>query len=135
MILSLLILSLLNLSLFVQENSGEPENLSDLMPRLLGEEIGSGPTPGHLVHALTLAAAGDRYISKCVTVSDDAGPFLPRWDMERLEILGDAFLKYSVGLFFHYKLSNDVTSSEYTGRSYNEGDLSSARAQVVSKTF
>ena len=52
--------------------------------------------------------------------------------MERLEILGDAFLKYSVGLFFHYKLSNDVTSSEYNGRSYNEGDLSSARAQVVS---
>ena len=57
-----MILSLLILSLFVQENSGEPENLSDLMPRLLGEEIGSGPTPGHLVHALTLAAAGDRFL-------------------------------------------------------------------------
>ena len=48
---------------FVQEDSGEPENLSDLMPRLLGEEIGPGPTPGHLVHALTLAAAGDRFFT------------------------------------------------------------------------
>ena len=59
----------------------------------------------------------------------------PRWDMERLEILGDAFLKFSVGLFFHYKLSNDVTSLEYNGRTYNEGDLSSARAQVVSLAY
>ena len=55
--------------------------------------------------------------------------------MERLEILGDAFLKFSVGLFFHSKLSNDVTSPEYDGRTYNEGDLSSARAQVVSPTY
>ena len=55
--------------------------------------------------------------------------------MERQEILGDAFLKFSVGLFFHYKFSNDVTSSEYDGRTYNEGDLSSARAQVVSLTY
>ena len=97
------------------------------MPRLLGEEMGPGPTPGHLVHALTLAAAGDRLPSYLTTLD-----LLTRWDMERLEILGDAFLKYSVGLFFHYKMSNDVTSREYTGRSYNEGDLSSARAQVVS---
>ena len=99
------------------------------MPRLLGEEMGPGPTPGHLVHALTLAAAGDRFRSVCYLAMFDIST---RWDMERLEILGDAFLKYSVGLFFHYKLSNDVTSREYTGRSYNEGDLSSARAQVVS---
>ena len=52
--------------------------------------------------------------------------------MERMEILGDAFLKYSVGLFMHYKLTNDVASSSYTGRSHDEGDLSSARARVVS---
>jgi hypothetical protein len=38
------------------------------------------------VHALTLAAASD-----C-------------WDMERMEILGNAFLKYSVGLFSHFKM-------------------------------
>ena len=55
--------------------------------------------------------------------------------MERLEVLGDAFLKFSVGLFFHYKLSNDVTSLEYNGQTYNEGDLSSARAQVVSLAY
>ena len=36
---------------------------------------------------------------------------------------------------FHYKLSNDVTSLEYNGRTYNEGDLSSARAQVVSLAY
>ena len=60
-----------NFLTFVQEDSGEPENLSDLMPRLLGEEIGSGSTPGHLVHALTLAAAGDRCRSQCMTVISD----------------------------------------------------------------
>ena len=46
---------------FAQEDLGEPDNLVDLMPRLLGGEMGPGPTPGHLVHALTLAAAGDRF--------------------------------------------------------------------------
>jgi dsRNA-specific ribonuclease len=52
--------------------------------------------------------------------------------MERQEILGDAFLKFSVGLYFHYKMTNDVTSSEFSGWSYDEGDLSSGRARVVS---
>ena len=52
--------------------------------------------------------------------------------MERMEILGDAFLKYSVGLFLHYKMTNDPASGEYTGWSYGEGDLSSARSRVVS---
>ena len=49
-----------------------------------------------------------------------------------MEILGDAFLKYSVGLFLHYKMTNDPASEEYRGRSHGEGDLSSARSRVVS---
>ena len=58
------------------------------LPWVLGTP-GGRPGPGHLVYAITLAPAAD-----C-------------WEME---ILGDAFLKYSVGLFFHYKMTNDVTS-------------------------
>ena len=46
----------------------------------------SSPSPGELVQALTLSAAGDV------------------WDMERMEILGDAFLKFSTTLFLHYEM-------------------------------
>ena len=104
-----------------EEEQGSPAvSAEELMARLVschcpsGGAPSPGPSPGHLVHSITLAAAGDR------------------WDMERQEILGDAFLKFSVGLFFHYKMTNDVTSSEFSGRSYDEGDLSSGRARVVS---
>ena len=61
------------------------------------------PSPGLMVQALTLAAAGDR------------------WDMERMEILGDAFLKFSTTIFLYYKMAE----------SCDEGDLSLARSRIV----
>ena len=65
--------------------------------------ITSSPSPGQLVQALTLSAAGDR------------------WGMERMEILGDAFLKYSTRIFLHYKMVD----------SCDEGYLSLARSEIV----
>ena len=44
-----------------EEERGEPPELRALLPRLLGEEEGPGAAPGHLVHALTLTAASDRW--------------------------------------------------------------------------
>jgi dsRNA-specific ribonuclease len=41
--------------------------------------------------------------------------------MERREILGDAFLKYSTTIFLHYSM---VDTSD-------EGDLSTARSKIV----
>ena len=63
----------------------------------------SSPSLGQMVQALTLSAAGDR------------------WDMERREMLGDAFLKYSTTIFLHY---SRVDTSD-------EGDLSTARSKIV----
>merc|ERR1712016_120523 len=48
--------------------------------------------------------------------------------MERLEILGDSFLKYYTGVFLYYKLleleREDIVTSE-------EGDLTSNRSLIV----
>lgn len=63
----------------------------------------STPSPGQIVQALTLASAMDN------------------WNMERLEILGDAFLKYATTIFLYYKMAD----------SCDEGDLSSARSRIV----
>ena len=63
----------------------------------------SSPSPGELVQALTLSAAGDV------------------WDMERMEILGDAFLKFATTLFLHYEMPGTC----------DEGDLSMARSKIV----
>ena len=63
----------------------------------------SSPSPGQIVQALTLASAGDN------------------WDMERLEILGDAFLKYSTTIFLYYKMTDTC----------DEGDLTAARSRIV----
>ena len=87
-----------------------------LMEKLICVEIEGekGASPGHLVRGLTLANANDR------------------WNMERLEILGDAFLKYSVTVFFYYKMTNLPRSREHRHqRIYNEGDLTCARSRVV----
>ena len=60
-------------------------------------------SPGLLVQALTLSAADV-------------------WDMERIEILGDAFLKFSTTLFLHYEMPGTC----------DEGDLSMmARSKIV----
>ena len=63
----------------------------------------SSPSPGQIVQALTLASAGDN------------------WDMERLEILGDSFLKYSTTIFLYYKMTDTC----------DEGDLTAARSKIV----
>ena len=63
----------------------------------------ASPSPGQMVQALTLASAADN------------------WDMERLEILGDAFLKISVTIFLYYKMENTC----------DEGDFSLARSRIV----
>ena len=49
----------------LEEERGEPDLPPEqLMLRLLGVEAGlAGPSPGHLVHSLTLPAAGDRSAS------------------------------------------------------------------------
>ena len=66
-------------------------------------DTGSSPSPGQMVQSLTLASAGDN------------------WDMERLEILGDCFLKYSTTIFLYYSMTDTC----------DEGDLSSARSRIV----
>ena len=81
---------------------GDEEQLREFMISSKSA-ITSSPSPGQLVPALTLSAAGDR------------------WGMERMEILGDAFLKYSTTIFLHYKMVE----------SYDEGYLSLARSEIV----
>merc|ERR1719347_923581 len=61
------------------------------------------PSPGQLVQALTLSAACDR------------------WDMERLEILGDAFFKFSTTVFLYYTMP----------KTCDEGDLTLTRSKIV----
>ena len=63
----------------------------------------ASPSPGQMVQALTLASAADN------------------WDMERLEILGDSFLKIAVTIFLYYKMENTC----------DEGDFSLARSRIV----
>lgn len=66
-------------------------------------DTASSPAPGQIVQALTLASAGDN------------------WNMERLEILGDSFLKYSTTIFLYYTMAD----------TYDEGILSLARSRIV----
>ena len=55
------------------------------------------------MQALTLSAAGDS------------------WVMKRMEILGDAFRKYSTTIFLHYNMEDTC----------DEGDLSTARSKII----
>jgi dsRNA-specific ribonuclease len=65
------------------------------------------PSAGNILQALTLRAANDCF------------------DMERLEVLGDVFLKFSSGIFLYYK------SIEQGAVSADEGDLTTKRSRVV----
>ena len=87
------------------ENKEEEEDQKQLMNFLISNRsvTMSSPSPGELVQALTLSAAGDV------------------WDMERMEILGDAFLKFSTTLFLHYEMPGTC----------DEGDLSMERSKIV----
>ena len=84
-----------------------PEEMEDRMmflirPQRFTDTLAS-PSPGQMVQALTLASAADN------------------WDMERLEILGDSFLKIAVTIFLYYKMENTC----------DEGDFSLARSRIV----
>ena len=61
------------------------------------------PSPPEMLQALTLLSARDS------------------WNMERLEFLGDSFLKFSVTIFLYYKMKDAC----------DEGDLSLARSRIV----
>ena len=65
------------------------------------------PSVGNLLQALTLRAANDCF------------------DMERLEVLGDAYLKFSTGIFLYYK------SLELGADRVDEGELTTKRSKVV----
>ena len=80
-----------------------------LFERLIvfGQQRYQAPSIGDVVQAVTLKAANDQF------------------DMERLEILGDCFLKYYTGIFLYYKLLEQETVNT------EEGDLSSKRSRVV----
>ncbi len=58
---------------------------SQLMQLMISSQLGiiSSPSPRQMLQALTMAAAGDR------------------WDMERIEILGDAFLSHHLPSLQH----------------------------------
>ena len=88
----------------MQENPDQAAQLQFLLQERLpaGERVGS-PQPGQLVQALTLTVAGDP------------------WDMERLEILGDSFLKFSTTIFLFYRMVETC----------DEGDLTLARSRIV----
>ena len=73
-----------------------------LMQFMIISKLASNSSPS-LVQALTLSAAGDR------------------WDMERMETLGDAFLKYSTTIFLHYSMADNC----------DEGNLSTVRSKIV----
>ena len=85
------------------------DKLMQFMMTSKSDELSSSPSPGQIVKALTLAAAGDR------------------WDMERMEILGDAFLKFSTTIFLYYNMSSScdegdsvfVQSSVFTAKLRN----------------
>ena len=62
---------------------------------------------GDVLNAVTLRAANDQF------------------DMERLEILGDCFLKYYTGVFLFHKLGEESTIHT------EEGDLTTKRSRVV----
>ena len=61
------------------------ESKPDKRQLMISSQLGiiSSPSPRQMLQALTMAAAGDR------------------WDMERIEILGDAFLKYSATILYY----------------------------------
>ena len=62
---------------------------------------------GDVLNAVTLSSANDQF------------------DMERLEILGDCFLKYYTGVFLFHKLGKESTINT------EEGDLTTKRSRVV----
>ena len=69
----------------------------------VSDDVNKTPTPAQMLQALTLLSADDP------------------WNMERLEILGDSFLKFSTSLFLFYKMRDTC----------DEGDLSLARSRIV----
>lgn len=92
----------------------EPQSLHKLctFEQLLDRRWrGEQPDAWHLLEAITLRGAGDVM------------------DMERLEVLGDAFLKISTSVFLYYK-SLEPGDEEY--RHKDEGELSQERAALVS---
>ena len=101
---------------YQDSNCFKPETLPSPSEREFHELLqfdkrnGEAPSPGDILTAVTLRAANDVF------------------DMERLEILGDSFLKYYTGVFLYYKLleleREDIVTSE-------EGDLTSKRSLIV----
>ena len=67
------------------------------------DDANTTPSPTEMLQALTLLSAKDN------------------WNMERLEILGDSFLKFSTTIFLYYKMKDTC----------DEGDLSLARSRIV----
>ena len=84
-----------------------PLNLFDNLLEVDSTKPSDSVTPGDVLHAATLRAANDQF------------------DMERLEILGDCFLKYYTGVFLFHKLSGESTINT------EEGDLTTKRSRVV----
>ena len=95
------------LSLHVTEELEETEQrrMERMKQMMIGADVveQQTPTPGHMLQALTLLSARDH------------------WNMERLEFLGDSFLKFSTTLFLYYKMRDTC----------DEGDLSLARSRIV----
>jgi len=92
-------------SITIDFKNEDVNNNKQLMEFMIskGHVTPSSPSPGQLVQALTLSAAGDR------------------WDMERLEILGDAFFKFSTTVFLYYTMPDTC----------DEGDLTLTRSKFV----
>ena len=94
-------------SLAVDTEASKDHSFLDL---LKFQESTTLPSMGSILKALTLRAANDCF------------------DMERLETLGDVFLKFSTAMFLYYK-SVDL---EQSGVRADEGDLTTKRSKVVS---
>ena len=71
----------------------------------------NAPQPWQVLEGITLAAAGDVV------------------DMERLEVMGDSFLKFSTSVFVYYK-SLELGEDEYSHK--DEGEMTCERSEVVS---
>ena len=77
----------------------------------------SSPSLGQMVQALTLSAAGDR------------------WDMERREMLGDAFLKYSTTIFLHYSMVDTSDEGDLTYRSKSRNTFTKPTIKKVKNGY
>jgi len=98
-----------------------PSIKADLKPRALSvrntdidllklenpENVDYQVSAGNILEAVTLKGANDNF------------------DMERLEVLGDVFLKYYTGVFLYNKLLDKIVVNT------EEGDLTSKRSKVV----